>query len=1093
MFRNRLLPVCVSLSVYSLSLTLASAQIVSLTPTSLSFGNQAVGTASASKSVTVKNTGTTKTLTLSAITGSGEFSKTTTCGASLAPGATCTVTVSFSPSALGSIDGAITLLDNATPGTQVVSLTGKGVAPVTLTPAILSFPSTAIGKTSKILTVTLTNSPTPLTMGTVRASGDFAISANTCTGTIAANAKCTLSATFSPTVAGLIAGAITINDSAARSPQIIALAGTGTGTVSNSVSFNPTSLTFASQTTGSTSVAQTVTLTNNGTTSLSITSVSASGDYAESDTCAGNSIPAAGNCTIQVTLTPGTTGTIPGAITVTDAAATSPQVVALTGTGVNALNLVPASLTFSGQVGVGGTQQTATLTNNTSSPITITNVAISGDYSQTNTCAGSVAANASCTFSVTFAPLAGGTIDGALTVTTRASATPQVLSLVGTASGAAVARYGYAVEYSALTPGLVVAYSVNPVTGIFRTLETVQLPSDNFGIVVHPLNKFLYIPDGSQTLAYGIAANGLLQSAAGSPFNLPGGTALKFTPNGKFAYTNTGAEYSVNLTTGALTQIGTATVGNVPFDVTLAPSGKFLYIPNFNDDTISAFTVNQTTGALTAITGSPFADGDRGPAAVYVSPNGKFLFVANTSTNSVFNINATTGALTPVTGSPFPGSGPGNGVVVDPSSHFLYVASTGINAYTINQSTGALTAITGSPYTIPAAANAVTVDPTGKFLYASIFGNLTTVQTAPDVISYSINTTTGALTQIASQGVDGNQGESLAISTGTKEVTYTPKFAYATNQGSQNISEYSINDSTGVLTALTGSPLGDTNGPQLITATPSGAFVYTGNANKSISEYSVNATTGALTLVSGSPITGFGSVKGLAVDPVSGFLLVLDATNQRLSSYTITPTTGALTLLSSSAVPTATAQSLALDPTGTVAIVTSLTAVDFYQVNNGVLAPLKAGTGASFPIAVATDQTSQFAFVAENTGNAVVTYALPSGGILSSAVTGNNPRAVVAEPSGKYVYVANAGDGTISAYGLNLTTGALTQIGSAFPAGSGTDSLSTSNDGKYLYATNNTDGTVSSFTINANGTLTSLGTAPAGSFPTSLVTTGTVQ
>jgi len=270
MFRNRLLPVCVSLSVYSLSLTLASAQIVTLTPTSLSFGNQAVGTASASKSVTVKNTGTTKTLTLTAITGSGEFSKTTTCGASLAPGATCTVTVSFSPSALGSIDGAITLLDNATPGTQVVSLTGKGVAPVTLTPAILSFPSTAIGKTSKILTVTLTNSPTPLTMGTVKASGDFAISTNTCTGTIAANAKCTVSATFSPTVAGSIAGAITINDSAAHSPQIIALAGTGTGTVSNPVSFNPTSLTFASQTTGSTSVAQTVTLTNNGTTSLSI-------------------------------------------------------------------------------------------------------------------------------------------------------------------------------------------------------------------------------------------------------------------------------------------------------------------------------------------------------------------------------------------------------------------------------------------------------------------------------------------------------------------------------------------------------------------------------------------------------------------------------------------------------------------------------------------------------------------------------------------------------------------------------------------------------------------------------------------------------
>jgi 6-phosphogluconolactonase (cycloisomerase 2 family) len=404
-----------------------------------------------------------------------------------------------------------------------------------------------------------------------------------------------------------------------------------------------------------------------------------------------------------------------------------------------------------------------------------------------------------------------------------------------------------------------------------------------------------------------------------------------------------------------------------------------------------------------------------------------------------------------------------------------------------------LAAISGSPYTIPAAANGVTVDPTGKFLYASIFGNLTSAQTAPDVITYSIHTATGALTQMATQGVDGNQGESLAISTGTKAAAYTPKFVYATNQGTQNISEYTINGVTGALTAITGSPLSDTNGPQLIAATPSGAFVYTGNANNSISEYSVNATTGALRLLSGSPITGFGSVNGLAVDPASGFLLVLDGTKQALSSYAINSGSGNLTLLSSSATPTTTSQSVALDPTGTVAIVTSLTEVDYYQLNNGVLAPLKSQTGTNFPIAVATDQSSQYVFVAENTGNAVATYAMPFGGLLSSATTGNNPRAVIAEPSGKYVYVANAGDGTISAYSLNVSTGNLTQIGTAFPAGAGTDALSTSNDGKHLYATNNTDGTISTFVINSNGSLSSLGTTAAGSFPTSLVTTGTMQ
>ena len=353
-------------------------------------------------------------------------------------------------------------------------------------------------------------------------------------------------------------------------------------------------------------------------------------------------------------------------------------------------------------------------------------------------------------------------------------------------------------------------------------------------------------------------------------------------------------------------------------------------------------------------------------------------------------------------GSPFAGSGAGNGIAIDPTGHFAYVASAGINAYIINQSTGALTAISGSPYTIPAAANGVTVDPTGKFLYASIFGNTSTAQTAPDVITYSINTASGALTQIATQGVDGNQGENLAISTGTKAVSYTPKFAYVANQGSDDISEYAINGASGALTAISGSPLADKNGPYLIVAMPSGAFVYTGNANHSISEYSVNASTGALSLVRGSPINGFGSVNGLATDPANGYLLVLDSSKQELSSYTINSSTGALMLLSRSAVPTTTAQALALDPTGTIAIVTSLTEVDYYAVDNGSLAPLKSQSGRNFPIEVATDQSSQYVFVAENTGNTVATYAMPFGGLLSSATTGNNPRAVVAEPSGKY-------------------------------------------------------------------------------------------
>ena len=1084
------LSIFLSLFLFVIAATpISQAQTVTLTPVTLAFTAQPVGTTSAAKTVTLKNTSTTASLTIKSIVPTGEFADTTTCTGTLAAGASCTLTVTYTPATIGAIDGAITITDNATPAIQVVNLTGKGAAPLNLAPATLTFPSTAVGKTAAAQTVTLTNSTVALTMGTVTASGDFAVSANTCTGTIAASKTCTIGVTFTPTVTGAISGALTIADGAFGSPQLVPLAGTATGTVTNTVSFAPTSLTFPSQATGSTSASQAITLTNKATTTLKITTVAASGDYAETDTCAGKSIAAGKTCAITVTFKPTAAGTIKGAISVADAATTTPQVVALTGTAVTPLTLSPATLTFTGTVGSTSAAQTATLTNNSSAAITISKVVNSGDYKQTNTCGTSIAAGKNCTFSISFAPLVAGTIDGAITVTASGITAPQVLNLAGTATVTTgpSARYAYDVEYSAWTSGLIDAFEINPTTGHLRTLETVQLPSDNFGIVVDPSGKFLYIPNGPQILGYAIGANGLLQSLTGSPFTLDGGSTLRFAPNGKFAYTNLGNEYSLNATTGALTSVGAATTGAEPFDVAVTPASTFVYIPNFKDGTISAFSINATNGTLTEITGSPFTNGATEPAAAIVSPNGNFLFVANSSnTTSAFSINATTGALTAVTGSPFSGGTAGDAIAVDPTGKFLYSAGTNLAAFTINATTGALTAVTGSPYTLPGQSTGITIDPTGKFLYASLFN-----ATTPDVLTYSLNTTSGALAEIATQGIDGNQGEALAIASGSKAVVFTPKFAYVTNSTDKTISEYTITASTGALTAVAGSPLADKNGPLSVAAAPSGAFVYTANSNNSISEYTVNATTGALTLVAGSPITGFSNVDAIVVDPTSSFLLVLDSSKQVIDSYSINAKTGALTSLTSvNAVGGFPA--IGLDPTGTVATVASGAAIDIYRVNNGGLVPLVAGTVPGVSV-VSFDQSSQYIFVAEPNSNSILTYGLLTGKQVSSATTGNGPIAALAEPSGKYVYVANRGDGTVGAYSLNNSTGALTAIGTAIAAGSGTTALSYSNDGKYLYAVNSTAGTVSIFTINANGSLTAAGTATTGTLPTSIATTGTNQ
>jgi len=153
-----------------------------------------------------------------------------------------------------------------------------GAAPTaSLSPTSLTFASQNVGSTSAAQTITLSNGGTAaLTITSIAASGDYA-QTNTCGTSVAAGANCTISVTFTPTAAGTRTGTITVTDNAAGSPQTASLTGTGTA-VGPSAALSPTSLTFASQTVGTTSAAQAITLSNGGTAALTITSIAASGD-----------------------------------------------------------------------------------------------------------------------------------------------------------------------------------------------------------------------------------------------------------------------------------------------------------------------------------------------------------------------------------------------------------------------------------------------------------------------------------------------------------------------------------------------------------------------------------------------------------------------------------------------------------------------------------------------------------------------------------------------------------------------------------------------------------------------------------------------
>lgn len=308
---------------------------------------------------------------------------------------------------------------------------------VGLSPSSLNFGNQNDGTTSAPQIVTLTNTGNEnLNVTGVSVTGtnshDFA-ETNNCSR-VAPNATCSISVTFTPSISGNETADVSITDNATDSPQLVSLVGVGTGGGATVV-LSPTSLSFATQLVNTISAGQKVTLTNTGTASLSITSIAASGDFDQINTC-GTSVAAGASCSITVKFKPTTLNTRTGSITVTDNATSSPQTVSLTGTGTY-IQLAPTLLNF-GTVTVGSssTPQAITLTNTDSVAVAIQGVSLTGvaksDYSQTNTCGSSVAKGASCSINVTFKPTATGTRTAKVSIADFGGASPQTVQLTGT-------------------------------------------------------------------------------------------------------------------------------------------------------------------------------------------------------------------------------------------------------------------------------------------------------------------------------------------------------------------------------------------------------------------------------------------------------------------------------------------------------------------------------------------------------------------------------------------------------------------------------------------------------------------------------------
>ena len=349
---------------------------LSASPTSLSFGDVAAGSTSAAQTVTVSNPGSTAA-SVSSISTSSPFAETNTCGSSIPAGGSCTVSVTFAPTSGGAASGTVSVATSAPGSPLTVALSGTGVTsttnlalgqPVTASSDYETYvPANVVDGNTSTYWESADGAGYPQTitvdLGSVQSIGSITLDLppssawNTRTETLSVLGS-TNDSTFNQIVASAgytfnpaTGNTVTISLPSGTSARYVQLSFTGNtgwdaaqlsefevfpggGTSGSALTASPSSLSFGNVATGSTSSAQTVTVSNPGSTAASVSSVNTSGPFAETNTC-GGSIAAGGSCTVSVTFAPTGTGSASGSLSVASSAPGSPLTVALSGTGVN--------------------------------------------------------------------------------------------------------------------------------------------------------------------------------------------------------------------------------------------------------------------------------------------------------------------------------------------------------------------------------------------------------------------------------------------------------------------------------------------------------------------------------------------------------------------------------------------------------------------------------------------------------------------------------------------------------------------------------------------------------------------------------------
>ena len=532
--------------------------LLTVSPTSHSFGSVQFGSP-ATTTIIVSNSPGNPPATIGAPTTSAPFSvQSTTCGTTLAPGASCNITASYSPTATTPQSGSLTM--SVTNGNTVtVGLQGSGIAPYTIAPSMHDFGSQALNTPSAPAVFTLSNaSSNAIPIGSPTAASPFSIVGNNCAGSIPANGNCTISAAFTPTVNGQVMGQVTVPVSLTGAPSMSA---TVKGNGGTSTVLLPASADLGTAVVGAPEMTAPVTLQNSGSVALAISSIFASPPFAASHSCP-SSLAAGASCSILVKHNPLAAGSFNGTLTVNTNAPTSPHTVALTATvqSTQGILALPTGIDFgAAMLASNALQQSLTITNTGNGNVDFNSIAVSSPFQLSHNCPPSLAPDASCVASMSFDPMIYGNTTGQLTIDSNASGGTRVITLLATVDRVPYGVAPGAVDYGSVPVGQASAehtFTISnnsdralPFTGV-STTGPFAVASSNCGSSIGPRSSC------TANVTFGPVQSGSVAGSLKAQFGVPN------APPASAALTGTGTQ-SAGLTLPSTIDFGSVALGTV--------------------------------------------------------------------------------------------------------------------------------------------------------------------------------------------------------------------------------------------------------------------------------------------------------------------------------------------------------------------------------------------------------------------------------------------------------------------------------------------------------------------------------------------------